>query len=107
VALLKAGVLALWLVVLVVLRDVTIVAGVLFAKALSLPLRIAPLVIGKASTAVQVGYIGMVLLLLAFDRDAPRLVTAGAYTVAIFSALSLAAYAQQFLRALLFGRRTA
>ena len=33
--------------------------GVGLAWALSLPLRIAPLVIGKATTAVQIGYIGV------------------------------------------------
>lgn len=107
IALLRAGAVALWLVVLVIARDALIVAGALLAKALGLPMRIAPLIIAKASTAVQVAYVGIVLLLLAFDRQAPRLVTAASYTVAVFVVLSLAAYAQLFLRALLFGRRTA
>jgi hypothetical protein len=35
------------------------------------------------------------------------LVAAAGYTVAVFAILSLAAYAQLFLRALLFGRRVA
>jgi cardiolipin synthase len=70
-------------------------------------MRIEPLLIGKASTLVQVGYVGFLLLLLAFDLESPRLVTAAGYTVAVFAVLSLAAYAQLFLRALLFGRRTA
>ena len=73
----------------------------------SLPMRIEPLVIGKATTAVQVGYVGVLLLLLAFDRDAPQ---AGRgrrlYRGGVRRAVSVAAYAQLFLRALLFGRRT-
>jgi cardiolipin synthase (CMP-forming) len=107
VALLRVGVAPFWLVVLVIARDSAIASGALLARALNLPLRVAPLVIGKASTAVQVGYVGILLLLLAFDRESPRLVAAAGYTVAVFAILSLAAYAQLFLRALLFGRRTA
>jgi cardiolipin synthase (CMP-forming) len=107
IALLRTGAVALWLVVLVIARDALIVTGALLAKAFSLPMRIAPLTIGKATTAVQVAYVGIVLLLLAFDEEAPRLVMAAGYTVAVFAVLSLAAYAQLFLWALLFGRRTA
>jgi cardiolipin synthase len=105
VALLRVGAVALWLVVLVIARDAVIAAGALLAKALALPMRIAPVMIGKASTAVQVGYVGIILLFLAFDQEAPRLVMAGGYTVALFTILSGAAYGQLFLRALLFGRR--
>jgi len=107
IALFSVGAVALWLVVLVIARDALIATGALLTKVLNLPMRIAPLMIGKASTAVQVGYVGVLLLLLAFDREAPRLVAAGAYTVAVFMILSLLAYGQLFLRALLFGRRTA
>ena len=63
--------------------------------------------IGKVSTAVQVVYVGILLLLLAFDWESPRLVTAAGYVVGLFAILSFLFYAQLFLRALLFGRRTA
>ncbi|MBS0282197.1 MAG: CDP-alcohol phosphatidyltransferase family protein [Proteobacteria bacterium] len=106
-ALLKVGAAPFWLVALVIVRDLVIGAGALLAKMLDLPLRIAPLMIGKATTAVLVGYVGIVLLLLALELEAPRLVTAGNYTVAVFAALSAATYLYSFLRALLSGRRTA
>ena len=107
VALLRVSAVPLWLAVLVIARDAAIAMGALLAKVLDIPLRIAPVMVGKASTAVQVGYVGVVLLLLAFDREAPRLVTAGGYTVAVFVLLSGAVYLQIFLRALLSGRRIA
>lgn len=107
IALLRVNAVALWLVALVVVRDGLVAAGALLSRVLNLPLSMAPLMIGKASTAVQVGYVGIVLLLLAFDLAWPRLVTAGSYTVAVFAILSFLAYAQLFRRALRYGRRTA
>ncbi|HEY8253581.1 MAG TPA: CDP-alcohol phosphatidyltransferase family protein [Rhizomicrobium sp.] len=107
VALLRVGAAPFWLVVLVIARDVVIAAGAVLVKISNLPMRIEPLMIGKASTLIQVGYVGILLLLLAFDREEPAIVSAAGYTVAVFAVLSLAAYAQLFLRALLFGRRTA
>jgi cardiolipin synthase len=107
VALFRVGAAPFWLVALVIARDGLIAAGAMLARMSSLPMRIEPLMIGKASTLVQVGYVGFLLLLLAFDRDWPRLVMAAGYTVAVFAILSLAAYAQLFLRALRSGRRIA
>lgn len=107
VALLRVGAAPFWLAVVVIARDAALATGALLAKIMSLPLRIEPLIVGKASTAVQLGYVGIFLLLLAFDRESPRLVRAAGYTVAVFAVLSFAAYAQLFLRAFLFGRRTA
>jgi cardiolipin synthase len=107
IALLRVGAAPFWLVVLVIARDGVIATGAVLARIFNLPMRIEPLMVGKASTAVQVGYVGILLLLLAFDREAPGLAAAAAYTVAVFACLSFAAYAQLFLRALLFGRRTA
>lgn len=107
VALLAIGAAPFWLVLLVIARDAVIAGGALLAKALNLPLRIEALVIGKAATAVQLGYVGVRLLLLAFNREAPHLVMAGSYTVAVFLVLSGAVYCLLFLRALLLGRRTA
>ena len=58
VALLQIGAAPFWLVVLVIARDAVIAGGALLAKAPGLPLRIAPLAIGKATTAVLVAYVG-------------------------------------------------
>src|SRR5580704_7073398 len=56
VVLLHLGVVPLWLVLLVLARDLAIALGAMIAWALALPLAIAPLIIGKATTVVQVGY---------------------------------------------------
>jgi len=107
VALWKAGAIPLWLMVLVIARDLGIVAGALLGKLLGLPLRIAPLAIGKATTAVLAVFVGAVLLLLAFDVEAPHYVTAGSFTAAAFILLSGAVYALTFLKLLFGGRHAA
>jgi hypothetical protein len=81
--------------------------GAVLAWALSLPLRIAPLVLGKASMAAEVAYIGIWLVLLALDLEAPRLMLAGALAVAVLTLLSAFAYGRVFLHGLFFGGRTA
>jgi cardiolipin synthase len=97
----------LWLVALAIARDAAIAAGWLLGKAFALPVGSEPLRIGKASTAMEIGFIGLLLVLLAFDRQWPRLVTAAAATTAILLLLSAGAYAHMFLRRLSARGRTA
>lgn len=97
----------LWLSVIVIGRDAAIVLGVLVARALSLPVKMEPLAIGKACTVVQVGYIGLLLLLLTFNLDMPQLTTVAAATAAMFTVLSWIAYGQLLLKAFALGRRPA
>jgi cardiolipin synthase len=106
-ALLKVGAAPFWLVALVIARDVAIAGGVLLVKMLGLKLRIAPLAIGKVTTAALAGYVGILLLLLAFDLEAPSLAAAASYAVALLVVLSGGLYLHYFLRALLFGRHAA
>ena len=107
VTLLYLGRAPLWLVVMVLARDIAIALGALVIWAFSLPMIVAPLMIGKAAAAVLVGYVGTWLLLLAFDTEWPHLMQAAALTVAVFTILSAAAYARSFFKALFFGGRTA
>jgi cardiolipin synthase len=107
VTLTMIGAVPLWLTALVIARDLAIVIGVGLAWLFSLPVQVAPLNVGKASTVVQVGFIGLVLLLLAFDIDQPNVVFAGAVATAAVTIASWLAYAQVLLRALAPGRRTA
>lgn len=97
-ALFAAGAAPLWLVAMVVARDGAIAAGWLLIKGLGLPVTVRPLLLGKASTMVQMLYIFTVLLLLAFGLDAPRLALAAAWACGLFVILSAAAYAALFLR---------
>jgi len=97
----------LWLTALIIGRDLAIVMGVGLARLLSLPLHVAPLNIGKASTVIQVCFVGLVLLLLALGEDRPNMVLAGAIATAAVTVASWLAYAQLWFRALTLGRRTA
>ena len=107
VTLTMIGVVPLWLTVLVIGRDLAIVAGVALAWMFSLPVQVAPLNIGKASTVVQVAFIGLVLLLLALGIDQLNVVLAGALAAGAVTVASWLAYAQVLIKALMLGRRTA
>ncbi len=106
-ALYHIGVTPIWLLLLVVARDLAIVLGWLLIKVMALSAPTAPLLIGKLSTVVQILYIFTLLLLLSFDVHAPRLVEAAAWGCGLFVILSAAAYAGIFLRGLFSGNRTA
>jgi cardiolipin synthase len=103
----EVGAAPLWLVALVIARDAIIAGGAVLAKALRLSLRIRPLLVGKAATASEVAYVGVLLFLLAIERDAPLLLRGAGYLVAAFVLLSGLAYLYVFLRALLTRPRKA
>ena len=106
-ALLAIGVAPLWLVAVVVARDLAIASGWLLIKLFGLGVATAPLLLGKISTMAQVLYIFTALLLLAFDLDAPRLALAMAWASGAFTLLSGIAYGGIFLRGLVAGRHVA
>jgi cardiolipin synthase len=107
VALFIVGITPIWLVALVVARDLAIIIGWLLVKLFGLPLATTPLFIGKFSSAIQVLYVLSALLTLAFDLQAPRLEQAAAWVCGLVTILSAAAYGGIFLRGLFRGRRTA
>jgi len=106
-ALFLIGMTPLWLVALVVARDLAIACGWLAIKLFSLPIATQPLFVGKASTLVQVLYIFATLLLLAFDLSAPRLTQLAAWACGLLTVLSGCAYGRLFLRGILTGNRVA
>jgi len=101
------GAVPLWLTALVIGRDVAIVLGVLLARAMGAPLQIAPLMVGKVSTVVQVLYIAMVLLLLTLGTDRPMLDLAGEAAVAALTLASFFAYAHVWFQAVAARSRAA
>lgn len=107
VTLTMVGAVPLWLTALVIARDLAIVGGVGLAWLLGLPLAVEPLNIGKISTVVQVGFVGIVLLLRALGLDAPVAVLGGAIAAGAVTVASWLAYGQIWFRALALGRRTA
>jgi cardiolipin synthase (CMP-forming) len=107
VTLTMVGVVPPWVTFLVIGRDIAIVLGVLLARALDAPLQIAPLIVGKASTVVQVAYVAFLLLLLALNTTMPNTELAGGVTVAVFTVWSFLAYAHVWLQAVAAGCRAA
>jgi cardiolipin synthase len=106
-ALCAIGATPLWLLGLVILRDGAIVVCWLLVRMLGRAFQTRPLLIGKISTVVQLLYVLVLLVLLAFNLEAPRLADAGAWTCGFFTALSGLAYAAVALRIALSGRRVA
>jgi cardiolipin synthase (CMP-forming) len=101
------GVTPLWLTVLVIARDAAIVLGIGLAHLWALPVRATPSFLGKVSTAVQVVYVGIMLVLLTFDIEVQTLVDFAQIAVAAFTLASGLGYAQIWLRAATHSRRTA
>jgi cardiolipin synthase (CMP-forming) len=88
-----------WLAALVVARDMSIIVGVAIAHVLALPLRIAPLAIGKLSTAAQVIYVAFSLFLLAFAIHWQALTEGAAVATGAVTAASWFAYAALWVKA--------
>lgn len=107
IALTMLGVTPVWLTALVITRDVCIVIGIGLAYLWALPLRATPSFLGKCSTAVQVIYVGVMLLLLTFDIHSRIVINLGEIAVAAFTLASGLGYAQVWLRAATHSRRTA
>jgi cardiolipin synthase len=97
------GVTPLWLTVVVVSRDLAIVSGVVLAILLEWPVPIAPLFIGKLSTALQIGYVTLALIALAAGLDWPRWLNAMAVATAAATLASWFGYGQLLLKS--FARR--
>jgi cardiolipin synthase len=107
IALWRVGAAPLWLAMLVVGRDLLLAAGAGLIKIFALPVRIAPIMLGKISTIVQVCYIALLLLLRAFSLNAPHLVMALGAATALLIVASWLGYTAILLRALMPGRRAA
>ncbi|HEX4157924.1 MAG TPA: CDP-alcohol phosphatidyltransferase family protein [Rhizomicrobium sp.] len=91
----------LWLTLLVIARDAAIVGGIILARMLALPIRVEPLFVGKLSTAMQIIYVALALLLLTFGFQWPQTLDAAVYATAVLTTLSWLGYAGVGLKALL------
>lgn len=98
VALSVAGVLPGWLAVLVVSRDVMIVAAILLSWLMDRPVAIKPLMISKVNTGAQIAFAALVLGDLAFGLRLDTLVLVGTWIVAGLTIGSTAAYLAPWLR---------
>lgn len=98
VTLALVGEVPVWLVLLVVSRDVLIVAAVLLSWVLDRPVTIAPFVVSKLNTAVQIALAALLLGAHAFDADPGNLVAVGQFVVALLTLASMTAYLAFWLR---------
>lgn len=99
-ALMAIGVAPVWLTALVIGRDLAIVLGAGVAWMLDLPMRIAPLPLGKATTAMQIAYIALMLMFLLTGFSDPQMAAGMAIAVAVVTLASGLNYAAIWLRAL-------
>jgi cardiolipin synthase (CMP-forming) len=92
IALGHAGHLPLWLVILVVFRDLVIVGGVLLLHLTREPVRMRPLTISKINTAVQIAMVAVVLAEQGLGLDTGLLVAVLVYVTGATTLASGATY---------------
>lgn len=92
------GAIPRWIVILVVSRDIMIVAAVLVSWLFDKPVAMKPLMVSKLNTVAQVGYAALVLAALAFGGNAaPYDIILMAF-VTIFTLGSVSLYLIEWLR---------
>ncbi|MCC5979417.1 MAG: CDP-alcohol phosphatidyltransferase family protein [Salinarimonas sp.] len=87
-----------WIAVLVVFRDAMILMAFVIAVLMTRPMEVKPLTISKVNTALQIGYVALVLGLLAFGIAAPLIVTLTMWAVAALTVITAGAYLVIWLR---------
>jgi cardiolipin synthase len=86
-----------WLVITVISRDVLIVGGLLLARMLEKPVAIKPLVVSKANTLAQIGFMVLALWQLSFDMALPLVNLMSAYGVAALTIVSGIVYVRTWI----------
>jgi len=92
------GALPLWLVILVVSRDIMIVSAVMLSWLIGQPVTVRPHVVSKVNTLAQIVLAVMVLAALAFRWQIDPALTAGMYLVAALTLLSVGFYLGEWVR---------
>ena len=86
-----------WLVIIVISRDVLIIGALLLSRFMDRPFPINPLPISKANTLLQIIYIGLVLASLSFGMPPAMVLQGVAFLVAGFTLASCAAYLKAWI----------
>lgn len=87
-----------WLAILVVFRDIVIVGGVIVISFLGGNVVIAPLLVSKLNTALQIALVALVLLLAAFALPRPAALSVLVWCVAATTFISGASYVRKEAR---------
>jgi cardiolipin synthase len=93
-----AGAIPLWLVILVVSRDIMIVAAIMLSWLVDRPVELKPHVVSKANTVAQIVLALLVLASRAFEFDAEPLLVLAMAAVAVLTLLSIAFYVGEWVR---------
>lgn len=89
--------LPLWLVIMVVTRDILIVAAVIMSSLMHAPVSVRPILVSKVNTAIQLGLATLVLAELSFGQSFGGLRGILVLVVAVLTVLSAAAYLKGWL----------
>ena len=87
-----------WLVILVVSRDIMIVAAIILSWLVDKPVTVKPLVVSKANTAAQIILATLVLASLGLGFKFAWVIDVGIAVVAVLTLLSVAAYVREWVR---------
>jgi cardiolipin synthase (CMP-forming) len=98
VALAVVGAIPLWLVILVVSRDIMIVSAVILSWLVDKPVTLKPLFVSKLNTVAQIALALTVIAALAFKFDAYLAITGLMVLVAALTSLSIAFYVAEWVR---------
>lgn len=93
-----SGVIPLWLVILVVSRDILIVGGIMLSWLMGNPLKIRPLLVSKLNTVAQIAFACVVLGSLGLNYQVPQFKLVLMGLVATLTLLSIAAYIAEWVR---------
>ena len=92
------GVIPLWIVILVVSRDLLIVGAIILSWLAGNPVAIKPHVVSKLNTAVQIFYAGLVLAAHGFGFAYDIMLTLVMVAVAALTLLSIGFYVAEWVR---------
>jgi cardiolipin synthase len=92
------SVIPLWIVILVVSRDIMIVGAIILSWLIDRPVQIRPHVVSKINTAVQIVFAGLVLAVHSFSLSAEPVLTLVMALVAVLTSVSVGLYLAEWVR---------
>lgn len=92
------AVIPLWIVILVVSRDIMIVGAIILSWLIDRPIKIKPHVVSKINTGVQILFAALVLASHGFDLDTGPVLTLVMALVAVLTLLSVGLYLREWVR---------
>jgi cardiolipin synthase len=92
------AVIPLWIIILVVSRDIMIVGAILLSWLVGRPVKIKPHMVSKLNTAAQILFAALVLASHGYNFDAEPVLTLVMALVAVLTLLSVGLYLAEWIR---------